>query len=80
MTIELFYSYFQFSDNPRPNLQIIYLFLYKFIYFWLHWVFVATRVFSSCSKWGLLFIAVCRLLTAVASLVAEHGLQVCGLQ
>ena len=32
------------------------------------------RVFSSCSKQGLLFIAVCRVLTAVASLVAEHGL------
>ena len=30
--------------------------------------------FSSCVKWGLLFIAVRRLLTAVASLVAEHGL------
>ena len=30
--------------------------------------------FSSCSEWGLLFIAVHGLLTAVASLVAEHGL------
>ena len=30
--------------------------------------------FSSCGKQGLLFIAVCGLLTAVASLVAEHGL------
>ena len=29
--------------------------------------------FSSCSKRGLLFVAVCRLLIAVASLVAEHG-------
>ena len=33
------------------------------------------RVFSSCSKWGPLFIAVCRPLTIVASLVAEHRLQ-----
>ena len=32
------------------------------------------RAFCSCSEWGLLFIAVCRLLIAVASLVAEHGL------
>ena len=30
--------------------------------------------FSSCSEWGLLFIAVRGLLTVVASLVAEHGL------
>ena len=31
-------------------------------------------VFSSCGERGLLFIAVCGLLIAVASLVAEHGL------
>ena len=30
--------------------------------------------FSSCGEWGLLFIVVCGLLIAVASLVAEHGL------
>ena len=35
--------------------------------------------FSSSGKQGLLFPVVCRLLTAGASLVAEHGLQVCGL-
>ena len=29
---------------------------------------------SGCSERGLLFVAVCGLLTAVASLVAEHGL------
>ena len=32
------------------------------------------QAFSSCGKWGLLFLAVHGLLTAVASLVAEHGL------
>ena len=32
------------------------------------------QAFSSCSKWGLLFVAVRGLLIAVASLVAEHGL------
>ena len=36
--------------------------------------------FSSCSKWGLLFVALHGLLIAVASLVAEHGLQASGLQ
>ena len=57
--------------------------IYKFIlciYFWLHWVFVAARSFSSCGERGLLFIAVRGLLTAVASLVAEHALSACELQ
>ena len=30
--------------------------------------------FSSCSEWGLLFVAVHGLLIVVASFVAEHGL------
>ena len=48
---------------------------YLFIYFWLHWVFVAEPgLFSSCGEQGLLFVVVCRLLIAVASLVAEHRL------
>ena len=38
------------------------------------------RAFSSCGEWGLLFVVVHGLLIAVASLVAEHGLQACGLQ
>ena len=33
-----------------------------------------TQVFSSCGERGLLFVEVRRLLIAVASLVAEHGL------
>ena len=33
------------------------------------------RAFSSCGKWGPLFIAVCEPLTIAASLVAEHRLQ-----
>ena len=37
------------------------------------------RAFSSCSEQGLLFVAVCGLLIAVASLVAEHTLQARGL-
>ena len=55
----------------------MHIFLNKFIlfiYFWLRWVFVAARGLSSCGKQGLLFVAVRRLLVAVASLVAEHGL------
>ena len=38
------------------------------------------RAFSSCGEWGLLFVAVRRLLIAVASLVVEHGLQARRLQ
>ena len=54
---------------------------YLFIYFWLRWVFVAVHgLFSSCVQRGLLFVAVRRLLLVMASLVAAHGLQVCGLQ
>ena len=50
------------------------MYLFYFIYFWLHWVFVAARAFSSCGERGLLFVAVHGFLIAVASLVAEHGL------
>ena len=51
----------------------------KFIYF--IYLFLAVlglrccvRAFSSCSEWGLLFVAVRGLLIAVASLAVEHGL------
>ena len=59
--------------------KFIYLFVY--IYFQLHWVLVAARGLSLVmASRGLLFVAVHGLLTAVASLVAEHGLQAHGLQ
>ena len=38
------------------------------------------RAFSSCGSRGPLFVVVRGLLTAVASLVVEHGLQIHGLQ
>ena len=50
-------------------------FICLFVYFWLHWVFVAAhRAFSSCGERRLLITAVRRLLVVVASLVKEHGL------
>ena len=55
----------------RVFLDLI-LFIYLFVYLWLHWVFVAVR--------GLSLVVVRGLLLAVASLVAEHGLQVRRLQ
>ena len=51
-------------------------FLNKFIYLFLAVLGLrcCVRAFSSCSERGLLFVVVRRLLTVVASLVAEHGL------
>ena len=61
------------------------LFLVCLIYvLYLFWAVLGlrccVRTFSSCVGRGLLSVAVRGLLTAVASLVAEHGLQVPGLQ
>ena len=44
--------------------------------FFIYFIFgcVAVRGLSSCDEWGLLFVEVCGLLIAVASLVVEHGL------
>ena len=49
-------------------------FIYLFIYGCVGLRFCA-RAFSSCGKWGPLFITVCGPLTIAASLVAEHRLQ-----
>ena len=56
-----------------PNiLFLINVFIYLFLAtLGLH---CCARAFSSCGERGLLFIAVHGLLTAVASLVVEHGL------
>ena len=50
--------------------------LFYFIYLFLAalGLHCCVRAFSSCGARGLLFVAVHRLLIAVASLVAEHGL------
>ena len=60
---------------------IVYLFYLSIIFYKFNYLFLAAlglrccvRAFSSCSEQGLLFVAVRRLLTVVASLVAEHGL------
>ena len=63
----------------------LFLFLFlKFIYLFLFLAAVSLRccmrAFSSCGERGPLFYEVRGLLIAVASLVAEHGLQVHGLQ
>ena len=76
----------------EPELRTSFFFFYKFIYcFWLRWVFVAASLlFSSCSKRGLLFVALRGLLITVASrrgawalgtqasVVVARGLSSCG--
>ena len=69
------------------NVAAISSILGKDLFFKLIYLFLAvlglcccTRAFSSCGERGLLFVVVRRLLLAVASLVAEHGLQARGLQ
>ena len=75
--ISLSYLFFFFFLKNFFNV----LFILFYLFFWLCWVFVAARgLSSSCGERGLLFVAVCRLLTAVDSLVAEHGLQAHRLQ
>ena len=61
------------------NLVCIFLKIHLFIYFSLHWVFVAAGGLSLVSvNGGCSLVAMYRLLTVVASLVAElssHGMQ-----
>ena len=74
-----------FDDSHSDRCEVIshcgfflnYLFIYLFIYLFLAvlGLHFCARAFSSCSKWGPLFIAVRRPLTIAASLVAEHRLQ-----
>ena len=65
--VYLCFLFFSSLINPDKGLSFTFFFsiIFKFylFYFWLHWVFVAVR----------------GLLTAVASLAAEHRLQVHGL-
>ena len=66
------------------GLYVIYLFIYLFIYFKYIFIYLflavlglrfCARAFSSCGKWGPLFIAVRGPLTVAASLVVKHRLQ-----
>ena len=76
----------EFWMNPYPHfLKSLYCSFFKF-YLFIYLLFLAVlglrfcvRAFSSCGEWGPLFIAVCGPLTVVASLVAEHRLQMCRL-
>ena len=73
---------FQEPKRQQPSSYSKVIFFFNFIYLFLAALGLrrCARAFSSCGEQGLLFAAVRRLLTAVASLVAEHGLQARGLQ
>ena len=66
------WSFFFFKGRDDGMFFNFYLFIYLFLAelglcCW-------ARAFSSCGEQGLLFIVVCGLLIAAASLVAEHGI------
>ena len=63
------------------HLNCLVLFFIAYIYIYIFFLALAAvdhhcfaRAFSNCSAWGLLFVAVCRLLIVVSLLVAEHRL------
>ena len=62
----------------RAPEHLVLFFLSFFLFFFLFLAALGLRcctwTFSSCSEWGLFFVAVHGLLIAVASLVVEHGL------
>ena len=67
------------------TLGLSYLFIYLFVcvclfIYGLLGLRCCAWAFPSCGEWGLLFVAVCGLLIAGTSLVAEHGLWAHGLQ
>ena len=59
---------------------LIYINLFIYLFLAALGLCCCTLAFSSCGERGLLFVAVCGLLIAVAFLVAEHGLQAHKLQ
>ena len=61
------------STIPKANpLKILFIYLFLVTLGFR----CCARAFSSCGQRGLLFVVVCGLLIALASFVAEHGLQV----
>ena len=62
--------------NVPVVVAVTWLFFFFFLIYFLAMLdlLCCVQAFSSCGEQGLLFVAVCGLLIAVASLVAEHGL------
>ena len=64
-----------FSDIFHIFFFFIYLLFIYYLFLAVLGLRFCARAFSSCGKWGPLFIAMRGPLTIAASLVAEHGLQ-----
>ena len=47
-------TFFWPDANSLEYSFIIIMTVFLFIYFWLHWVFIAVHALLSCSQWGLL--------------------------
>ena len=66
-------KYLQNSENKEGHMCLGFFF---FLFFLLSLAVLGLRccawAFSSCSEWGLLFVALLGLLTVVGSLVAEY--------
>ena len=71
---QFFFFFFFFKGILFFSVIFPSLFIYLFIYLAALGLCCCARAFTSCGKQGLLFVAVCRLLIAVASLAAEHRL------
>ena len=76
LTCSCMHSYKSISFSLCSHFLFFKIFIYLFIYLFLAALgfHCCSQAFSSCSEWGLLFVAVCGLPIVVASLVAEHGL------
>ena len=64
----------------KDECDLIYLFIYLYLFLTVLGLRFCARAFSSCGERGPLFIEVRKPLTIAASLVAEHRLQTCGEQ
>ena len=78
----MIHRFFRFSPwklSPFPFYKFGILHYEVMCYFYLFMAVLGlrfcARAFSSCGKWGPLFIAVCEPLTIMACLVAEHRLR-----
>ena len=60
---------------PSENIYFLNKFIFIYLFLAALGLCCCARAFPSCGEQGLLFVAVRGLLIAVASLVAEHGLQ-----
>ena len=58
----------------RKKREFLFIYLLTYLFMAALGLRCCAQAFSSCSKRGLLFVVVCGLLIAVASLPVEHGL------